>query len=1200
MGADDIPYDFLSRYLGGNPLIFPCQVAFNGTALNTLCLIDSGANGFLFVSVAFAKKMLRLLRPRRIENFRPRTIGGFDGKVSQIIDVALEAHFRLCGVTNVGVPFLVIDMKYDFIVGRRWFEACDMLIDCKGRTLLPKGEWSPAPPARDIEIDPKDHVLRPIQPEHQKDAERRNRLLVIEDKRRKDGERIKILKRLPKDTIDQVVLRIKELKASGNSPPPKSVLTSSSARVRFNPSIDDGDEEMVKELSDSEEADYRYDSDDSCSSKLSNRPPKPSYKFGQRMTPEDKKEADAQQEEYRRLHGHDGRGDYTLKKDGIAWTKSYEDLHVVDEATIFRLAESEGNEGCFLTCIFEIERRIQEVEGPTHEALPYDSQELIDMALKKVPKRYHHLLRTFSKAESDKLAPHRDGIDLKITINDGCSSNDLGFSPLYKMSLEELEIAKQYIMENLDKGFIEPSTAPWAAPILMAKKPGGGLRFCVDFRKLNAMTKKDVYPLPRIDETLAQLGRAVIFTKIDIRQAFHKVRLHPDTEDLAAFRTPFGAFKYKVMPFGLTNAPSVFQRYINGVLMDCLGEFCRAYVDDIIIYSNSIAEHERHVETVLKRLRDAGLQADIKKCEFHVTHTKFLGFVISTDGISTDPEKIEAVTQWKTPKTLKGVQSFLGFCNFYRDFIPEYSRVAAPLVKLSRKDVIFSWSQDCWEAFEQMKVLLTTSPVLAYFQYGLETKLETDASDGVVSGVLSQNHNGTWKPVGYYSETMHGAEMNYGIHDKELLAIVRSLAFWRAELIGLQQGPFEILTDHRALEFFSTKRLLNLRQAGWAEKLSHYNFTLRYRPGTENAAADGLSRKSEELRTQKEKQDAYRTMTIFRKETHDLSTVYAFDICYDSLEMAINGICESDAATPAPVPLEWSGPELVDAILRANREDPAHEQYREKAKNGHHDWALLDDRYVTYKDRLVVSETDNLRTKLIEDMHSRIVTSHPGRNKTRQLVSARYWWPRMNDTIDQYIANCICVSAKHPRDKTPGLLHPLSIPLRTWQRIVVDFRSMPKDKAGYDNLFVMIDRLSKTSWCVPCHRTATSKDAARMYYEGPFRIFGIPEEVTSDRGPQFVADFMNETCRILGVKWKLSSSGHSQTAGQAEVMNQYIAQRLRMFINHYQDNWSKAIPALDFTQSVLPHESLDGCSPHEIRFGHKARMHFDWDRATAY
>jgi transposase InsO family protein len=566
------------------------------------------------------------------------------------------------------------------------------------------------------------------------------------------------------------------------------------------------------------------------------------------------------------------------------------------------------------------------------------------------------------------------------------------------------------------------------------------------------------------------------------------------------------------------------------------------------------------------------------------------------------------VKQWKEPTTVRGVQSFLGFCNFYRKFVREYGRIAKPLNTLTKKGEGFLWTQDCQIAFDELKRRLLTAPILRHFSYdqGVDTQVETDASDGVLAGVLLQKHpqDEDWHPVAFYSETMQGPEHNYPIHDKELMAVVRALIAWRAELIGLP-SPFTVITDHRALEFFSKKRLLNLRQAGWAEIMAQYHFTITFRPGQQNVLADALSRKAEDVRTQKGRQEKQRTMRIFKPvQDLDAQDDHSDDGYGHSDNVDIEELNESDPSTWFRISevdgaSQGDGILLTDEVLRQNQTDESLEGYREKARQGDDKFSLLDGKFLLFRGRLAVSEVDDLRTKIIREIHDRITTAHPGRNKTRQLVMAQYWWPGMASDIDTYVANCVtCRASKVPRDKTPGLLQPLPIPEQPWRDLVMDFKKMPESKKGRNNLLVMIDRLSKISWSSPTRDSATAALAALLYYEGPYRVFGLPRSVVSDRGPQFVSEFRQEMCKILNINWKLSTSGHSQTAGQAEIMNEYIDQRLRPYINHYQDDWDDMMPALDAVQASLPHDSLGGLQPHEVILGYPMPMHFDWAART--
>ena len=272
------------------------------------------------------------------------------------------------------------------------------------------------------------------------------------------------------------------------------------------------------------------------------------------------------------------------------------EIAMIGAAGFHRHMQKEGTE-VFVTSLYEIDRVIEDQQGLLD---PVEEEEI----RAKLPTQYYDFVDVFSKKESDTLPPLRKGVDHQIKLE---GEMNLGYCPLYKQSAEELEAAKQYIMENLHKGFIEPGTAPHASLILMARKPGGGLRFCVDYRKLNAITKKDRYPLPLIDEMLQRVSKARFFTRLDIRQGFHRIRMDPDSEDLTTFRTRYGSFKYKVMPFRVTNGPATFQRYINTTLADYLDQFCTAFVDDILIFSETFEEHTKHMRLVLQRLREAGL-----------------------------------------------------------------------------------------------------------------------------------------------------------------------------------------------------------------------------------------------------------------------------------------------------------------------------------------------------------------------------------------------------------------------------------------------------------------------------------------------------------------------------------------------------------------------------------------------------------------
>jgi predicted aspartyl protease len=503
----------------------------------------------------------------------------------------------------------------------------------------------------------------------------------------------------------------------------------------------------------------------------------------------------------------------------------------------------------------------------------------------KLPQHYHKCLPLFSRTTADTLPPHRPGVDHEIRLEKDQQGQEKipPWGPLYGMSRDELIVLRKTLTELLDKNFIRASSSSAACPVLFARKPGGGLRFCVDYRGLNAITQKDRYPLPLISETLRALSKAKWLTKLDVIAAFHKIRVKEGDEWKTAFRTRYGLFEWLVTPFGLTGAPATFQRYINSTLQEYLDEFVTAYIDDVLIYSSgSLADHRKKVMAVMKKMQEAGLQVDIDKCDFEAKTVKYLGFIIEAGrGIRVDPEKIQAIQLWERPTTVRGVRSFLGFANYYRTFVPRFSEIARPLTALTKKGVPFTWTNECEQAFLDLKTLLISAPVLAQWDPDRTTVVEADSSGYAIGGALSQyDDEGILRPVAFFSQKNNPAECNYPIHDKELLAVIRCLEQWDPELRSVQQ--FEIWSDHKNLEYFQKKRQLSERQVRWAEKLSRYNFVLRYRPGKQGVVPDSLSRREQDL--PKDSNDERLTGRCFQllREDGTAIKVATFSTCGDA------------------------------------------------------------------------------------------------------------------------------------------------------------------------------------------------------------------------------------------------------------------------------------------------------------------------------
>ena len=375
---------------------------------------------------------------------------------------------------------------------------------------------------------------------------------------------------------------------------------------------------------------------------------------------------------------------------------------------------------------------------------------------------------------------------------------------IYPLGAEELETVQDYINKNQATGWIREAFTDGGSPIIFVKKKDGSLRLCVDYRALNEITKKDRYPLPLIGEALDRLHTAKYFSKLDIKEAYHNVRIKKGDEWKTTFTSKYGTYEYLLMPFGLCNAPATFQRWINRTLQRFIDCCCIVYLDDVLIYSDNLEQHKRDVRKIINAIYRSGMRLKPSKCEFHHTETEYLGFIISQEGIKVDPIKTKAIRTWKTATRKKEIQSFLGFCNFYRKFIEGFSKIAKPLYQLTEKDQKWEFGTKHQEAFNGLVHKLTHAPILAHYDPKNPITIETDASKYVTAGIISQTgDDGILRPIAYRFKSMSKSECNYDVHDKELLAIILALEDWRRYIKGSRQQT-KILTDHKNLVPFMT------------------------------------------------------------------------------------------------------------------------------------------------------------------------------------------------------------------------------------------------------------------------------------------------------------------------------------------------------------------------------------------------------------
>jgi len=458
-------------------------------------------------------------------------------------------------------------------------------------------------------------------------------------------------------------------------------------------------------------------------------------------------------------------------------------------------------------CSLEGSTKYQLQLRPANSAKARSASTSTPLDLNIVPPEYHDYMDVFSKAKASELPLHHD-YDLKIELEEG-TSPPLG--TLYSLSPVELSTLRTFIDENLNTGFIRPTTSSHAAPVLFVKKKDGSLCLCIDFRGLNKIIKKDRYPLPLISDLLDSPSRAKIYSKIDLRHMYHLVRIALGDEWKTTFCMHYGSYKWLVMPFGLTNAPAAFQRFVNTVFADMLDVCVVVYLDNILIYSEDMESHQQHIQEVLHRLRLHGLFAKPEKCEFHSDSVEYLGYHLSPDSLTMSPDKIQTISDWPEPRKVKDIQSFLGFANFYHRFIFNYSDIVVPLTRLTQKDAPWIFSEDCQRAFNALKHTFTTVPILTHFIPDTPIIVETDASDYAVAGILSITcADGEICLVAFYSRTLTALELNYNTHDKELLAIFEAFRNWCHYLEG-STSPIDVVTNHKNLEYFSTSKVLSCR-----------------------------------------------------------------------------------------------------------------------------------------------------------------------------------------------------------------------------------------------------------------------------------------------------------------------------------------------------------------------------------------------------
>ena len=708
---------------------------------------------------------------------------------------------------------------------------------------------------------------------------------------------------------------------------------------------------------------------------------------------------------------------------------------------------------------------------------------------------------------------------------------------VYRDKIAELVAGKE------KQGVVEPSTSPWASPVVLVPKKDGQYRFCIDYRRLNSVTRKDVYPLPRIDDILDTLGGMKFFSSLDLASGYWQIRMDNESQTKSAFITYRGLYEFTRMTFGMCNAAATFQRLMECVLSGMIWKSCFAYIDDVLVGSRTFDEHLNNLQQVFSRLRKAGLRLKAKKCLFLREEVPYLGHVVTKYGIKPDPQKINTVKQYPVPVDTTQVRQFLGLTSYYRRFVSEFSRIAAPLHLLLKKDAQFQWTNSCQEAFERLKEALVSSPVLAYPQFQSEHPfiVETDASARGLGAVLAQQQtDGQVHPIAFTSRSLTVPEHNYAITELETLGLVWALKIFRAYLLGHHCIVF---TDHAACTSLLTNQHPSPKLARWAMVIQELDLDIRHRSGKSNLVTDALSWNplptAEVLRTEVELQSRHDTSDIetLQRQDEELAPIFRY------LE---EGILPGDDRYAKRLALEKSRFEVIDGVLYHENPD------------------------VPGVWRIAVPRA--LREILLKESHSGKFAGHFAERKLYATLRTKYWWDKMRSDVRKHCRSCLtCASRKGPGRALRPKLQPIPVG-GPFHRVGVDVLQLPLSHEGNQYAIVFMDYLTKWPevFAVPDQK---AEIIARLFVEHVIVRCGVPEHLLSDRGANFLSALVQEVCKLVGTT-KLNTSGyHPQCDGLVKKFNGTLVNMLSKSVSKYGRDWDQHLQYLLFVYRVAVQES---------------------------
>lgn len=722
---------------------------------------------------------------------------------------------------------------------------------------------------------------------------------------------------------------------------------------------------------------------------------------------------------------------------------------------------------------------------------------------------------------------------------------DTGDAPAVKQRYYPMSPARQrMVCEELDKmlqlGVVEPSKSDWSSPILLVDKPDGSKRVCVNFKKLNSVSKKDAYPLPQVTTILDRLRDACYMSSLDIKSAFWQIPLDPSSREKTAFTVPGrGLFHFVTMPMGLSNAPATWQRFVDNVLGADLEPYCFVYLDDIIAVTPTFEKHMEVLAEILKRIKEAKITLNKEKCQFCRPELKYLGYVVSEKGLRVDPDKVKAIIDLPVPQSQKEVRQFCGTASWYRRFIPNFASRLYPLTSLLKKRSKFVWSKEAQDAFLDIRSCLVTSPILSCPDFTKPFVVSCDASGVGVGAVLSQESERGEVVVAYASRTLSKQEQKYSATERECLAVIWAVERFRPYIEGTK---FKVITDHYSLLWLNNLRDPQGRLARWALRLQPYDFDLEHRKGKENVVPDLLSRSA-------------------------------------AAEPDESFHC--DVIVPVEVKDKWYVKMLKNVKTHV-------QNYPEWRVKDHQLWKKVNNQGTLSGEddlsswKLVLPK--EARALACEECHDQPMAGHLGTFKTYKRLQMKYYWPKMRQDIAKYISRCkVCQMVKYDQKLPAGLMGERRGIEEPWKMVAADLMGpFPRSLKGFKYILVITDTFTKFSILKPL-RSATAKAVAQHLEDDVFLVYGVPSYLVFDNGSEFTGAPVKNLAAAYKCKILYNPSRHPQS-NPTERVNRNVITMLRAFVGENHREWDKRLAQIGFALRTAVHETT-GFSPAFLNFG---------------